>query len=280
MGLLRRLFGASESREVTPRRPPAVVDYPASRRAEPEVDVSFPPRPPGDPVYIPGGQGEATIVGATYYQDAYKGLAHGATKLELRCQPDNPYDRNAVAVVVNERKIGYLSSHMAEGYQPLIRRLEGEGPVVASGVLIDDGSGRTAKIELPCDERLAVWVNTDPQDRHRVGFEMTRIRLKRQGNYQAELKTLLAGHDRREVPALIESFETLKGKYQGQIGLRFTVNGVEFGLIPAQFRGQAEQLFAEVEGRGAQTHSVRIYRFDDDGDLTSSLDYYPQPSAV
>jgi hypothetical protein len=279
MGLLQRVFGVSESTEGTPRRQPGGIATSPQPRAEPDADMPLAPRPPGDPVHIPGGYGRANVVGVTYYQDAFQGLALGATRLELRCQPDNPFDSNAVAVVVDERKIGYLSAHMAEGYQPLIRRLEREGPVVADGFVVNDGQGRAAEIELPRDERLAVWVNTEPQDRHLVGFKMFRIWLKRQGQYQAELKALLGGHSRRELSALIESFDTSTGKYKGQIGLRFTVNGLEFGLIPAQFRNQAEELFAHVEGQGPQTHPVWITRSDDEGGLSSRLDYYPRPAA-
>ncbi len=66
--------------------------------------------------------------------------ARGALKLSLRREPDNPYDRNAVAVLDQEgRQIGYLSRQVASTVAPRLDR----GEVVHAELRAVTGGGLT-----------------------------------------------------------------------------------------------------------------------------------------
>ena len=135
--------------------------------------------------------------------------------------------------------------------------------------------GLGAEVDLPNSERLQVWADTDPDLRHRVGFdgERLRVRVKRQREYQAQLIALADGQEQKSVSALIEAFMTSSGKYRGETALRFSAGGVEFGTIPAQWRHLSEPLFEAVEEHGPVVNDVWIYHRD--GEAFAFLDYYP-----
>lgn len=69
------------------------------------------------------GNGEFSfeIVGESHYQDALEAICGGKTKnsIERYCvayllpEPDNPYDRNAVAVYINGLQVGYIDRQSA-----------------------------------------------------------------------------------------------------------------------------------------------------------------------
>ena len=54
----------------------------------------------------------------------YRGLA------QLVPEPENPHDSNAIAVIVNERRVGYIARTKA----PRLRRLIGDGTTVSCTV--------------------------------------------------------------------------------------------------------------------------------------------------
>ncbi len=97
--MFRRLFGSKETRKVLPA-----------------VDVGT-------------GDFNQAIVGEASYQDELRRIAGGRTergeRVEFRVvlvpEPNNKYDRNAVAVYADSGGvIGYLSREDAEEYQPTI----------------------------------------------------------------------------------------------------------------------------------------------------------------
>ncbi len=75
------------------------------------------------------------VVGESHYQPALAALMDrwrsrpGQTQVlalaELRREPTNPYDPNAIEVLIDEVLVGYLSRWEAESYQSLLRRMEG-----------------------------------------------------------------------------------------------------------------------------------------------------------
>lgn len=76
------------------------------------------------------------IVGESHYQDTLKQLAatHGEAPLlaHLVPEPFNPYDRHAVAVVIDGQRVGYISRDQAAEYQPVLTNLARRGsPLVA-----------------------------------------------------------------------------------------------------------------------------------------------------
>ncbi len=109
------------------------------------------------------------VVGESNYQDALWAVAGAPRGTEVRTkvfavlvpEPQNSYDRNAVAVFVNNsNKVGYLSRDDAAAYQPILRRhrqLVACDALIAGGGPGDDGRMRMLGIflELPEPEELA-----------------------------------------------------------------------------------------------------------------------------
>ena len=69
---------------------------------------------------LPGGD-VTDVVGESHYQEALETICGGKTEeaVDKACwaflqpEPDNPFDRNAVAVYINGLKVGYLSRDLA-----------------------------------------------------------------------------------------------------------------------------------------------------------------------
>ena len=236
----------------------------------------LPARVPGRPVTIPSGYRAYRVVGVSFHRNALSAQPLGRTLLDLRADPENPHGGgDTVAVACGDQRIGYLSSHMSQGYGPIVRQLEAEGPVSCSGWITHTEYGLGAEVALPDSERLQVWADTDAAKRHRVGFERLRIRVKRQRDYQSQLIALADGQPQKLVSALIEPFATPSGRYRGEMALRFTAGDIEFGSLPTQWRHLAEPLFEAVEAHGFVVNDVWIYHRD--GEAFAFLDYYPEP---
>jgi hypothetical protein len=79
---------------------------------------------------LPGGR-TVDVVGESHYQEALELITGGKTEeahdlekwASLIREPDNPYDRNAVAVYIDGRKVGYLSRDDAPQYGVLLDEL-------------------------------------------------------------------------------------------------------------------------------------------------------------
>lgn len=66
---------------------------------------------------------EVPVVGETYHADAIRKAEQSTDRepiAELIPQPDNPHDRNAVAVNVNDFHVGYVSRQIARAVQPAL----------------------------------------------------------------------------------------------------------------------------------------------------------------
>lgn len=79
---------------------------------------------------LPGGR-TVDVVGESHYQEALELITGGKTEeahdlekwASLIREADNPYDRNAVAVYIDGRKVGYLSRDDAPQYGVLLDEL-------------------------------------------------------------------------------------------------------------------------------------------------------------
>lgn len=111
-------------------------------------------------------------------------------------------------------------------------------------------------------ERLRRWLKT-PEAVVGARF-VPRIEikawLKRLGDYQEELESLLAGAEQTEARIRLSLEETETGKYRGERFIRATVLDRTIGLVPAQYRKEEPQLFAAVES-GTTTARARIIRY-------------------
>lgn len=74
---------------------------------------------------------DVRIVGEASYVPAIAGVfkRYGRSEFEimLHAQPQNRYDRNAVAVTVDGQLVGYLGRATAEQWQPMVLAAESEG---------------------------------------------------------------------------------------------------------------------------------------------------------
>jgi HIRAN domain len=128
MGLLRRLFGIADSPA------PAAIS-------------------------LPGGDNIVQVVGESHYQ-ANLTWACGGTNpsgpnrarvvAELRAEPTNRYDPNAVVVLVGNRVVGYLARDEAAEYQPVLLGWAGPATCEAriKGGFAMDGRKRFASLGI------------------------------------------------------------------------------------------------------------------------------------
>jgi hypothetical protein len=78
----------------------------------------------------------------------------------LAAEPDNPYDANAVAVWIQDLKVGYLSREDARRYRPGPLALEQQHgrPIALAGVIAGGG------MRADGPGRLGVFLEHDPAD--------------------------------------------------------------------------------------------------------------------
>ena len=125
MGFLRALFGGS-----TPKPGPV------------EVDAWLLEAPP---------DAELMVVGESHYQPALMKVAGGKTddgaanpdqKAALIPEPNNPYDKNAVAIGIDGLLVGYLARADAIAYAPVVRFAASHGRVITARARITGGWDR------------------------------------------------------------------------------------------------------------------------------------------
>lgn len=82
------------------------------------------------------GEEDIYVVGESHYQDALRDLVKREKRLNPNCdphrieimaalvpEPTNKYDRNAIQVQIDGRRVGYLSREDAIAYRPTVRKL-------------------------------------------------------------------------------------------------------------------------------------------------------------
>jgi hypothetical protein len=87
-----------------------------------------------EPVLLPGGKA-VQVVGESYYQEALDAICGGKCEegdqlmcqAELRPEPDNEYDKRAVGIYVDGRKVGHLSRADAKARQAKLLALRAQG---------------------------------------------------------------------------------------------------------------------------------------------------------
>ncbi|HTX67826.1 MAG TPA: HIRAN domain-containing protein [Thermoleophilia bacterium] len=124
-------LAAAEPAATEPPAGPAAAREPAAA-----AEAAAPAGPASEPtdqvrdVLVPGGD-IVEVVGTAPYQEALETVAGGSAGsapdvekwAHLIPEPDNPWDRNAVAVYIDGRKVGYLPRESAGAYASLLGRL-------------------------------------------------------------------------------------------------------------------------------------------------------------
>ena len=187
------------------------------------------------------------VAGVSHHQDGFRGTAPGPSLFELKPEPRNKHDGNAVKVMLNRRLIGYLSSKMAPDYQPLVAQLRDEGDVFTEGEVEQWSGGLGALLHLPRADRLALWAAVPPEQRDKVALRAERFRLKSVKDYAAGIEALVGARRVTPVEVTAQPYTVERGKYKGQLGLSFWVGATPVGLLGPNARTEADTVFQWVE---------------------------------
>ena len=121
-------------------------------RRTPDAATAQPPiEPPPARLTLYEGPG-IDVVGEFYYQDALEAICGRPCSqgymldviAELRREPNNPHDRNAVAVIIDGRKVGHLSREDAPLFHRAVDRATREHGVATCRAQIRGGWDRGA----------------------------------------------------------------------------------------------------------------------------------------
>lgn len=156
MNWLKKIFGPHPSAAAP--RPPSV---------EPAKTVTPKPKPTGVPATVNLVQEEMydfEVVGESSYQAALRAIVGPETDdghslvvdVWLICETNNPHDRNAVAVVVQERKVGYLPRRDAAEYRRELREVTGSIPSARTKGMIVGGG-----LKKKTGERMHLGIRID-----------------------------------------------------------------------------------------------------------------------
>jgi hypothetical protein len=99
-----------------------------------------------EPLLLPGGK-TVQVVGESHYQDALDAICGGKCaegyqlmcQAELRPEPNNAYDKRAVGVYVDARKVGHLGREDAKQRQSALLALRSQGKLPMCGALVSGG---------------------------------------------------------------------------------------------------------------------------------------------
>ena len=178
MGFLRRLMGrSSEAPKVLAWPPPGpITTWPAKDHSfggEIQVELLDPP----------ADGGTVEVAGESAHQGTLQALARGFGvngpvvrdhKAVLLPEPDNPYDPNAIKVVIYASDqpwgtVGYLGRTDAVAYRPIVDRLAALGWLVGcraslkGGQLRDSGGRNFIGVTLYLDTPKAIMADVDAE---------------------------------------------------------------------------------------------------------------------
>lgn len=215
-------------------------------------------------VHLVGKQSLLVVGGEYVSKDADKVPLGTDFKVELRREPSNRHDKNAVMVLHKGRKIGYFSAGRAEKYAPLIdiaSRSSSRVTATATAEVAGDGVPNT-NVYVPSVYELALQLGDDARHIAAASKPPVEATLKQLGKYQDRLDCVLDGLPEREVQASMVLRKTQSGKYVGKNLIAFVFQSEDIGLLPAQFRESHEEFFESVES-GITSCLVLVRRYED-----------------
>ena len=126
------------------------------------------PRTSSDATLYPGTE-TLEVVGESHYQETLWALVGGTRAERVRHEtiallvpePDNPYDRNAIQVLIDGQLVGYLGREDAAAYRPgLLRLMQSsvDGNVALKAAICGGGQRPDGR------GRLGVFLDHDPAD--------------------------------------------------------------------------------------------------------------------
>jgi hypothetical protein len=223
------------------------------------------PQPaPGRILHVSGTR-DVFVVGGEYVaKDSQRVPTSSGFTVELRREPANSHDKNAVMVLYRGRKIGYFSASRAADYASLLDIAGRSGQTVQATATAQKTSHGdvNSSVMMPTVYELAVQLGPAASriaDANKPPIQAT---LKQLSKFQDQLKLALAGMEQREIKATVVVGTTPAGKYKGQNMVTFFFQGEEIGVLPAQYRDSHQEFFQAAES-GKTTCMVLIRQYDE-----------------
>lgn len=207
------------------------------------------------------------VVGGEYVPKESQRVPTGVElTVELRREPKNPHDRNAIAVLHNGRKIGYVSADRAVDYAPLIDIANKDGQSVQAAAIAhkEQLGGVHTIVAMPTVYEVAVQLGPAASRIAEANKPPIEAPLKRFGQYREQLIRALAGMDQRQIKADVVLGPTPSGKYKGQNMVKFFFQGEEIGVLPAQYREAHLEFFLAAESGKTTCKVVVNRRYDEE----------------
>ncbi|WP_324644847.1 HIRAN domain-containing protein [Pseudarthrobacter sp. LT1] len=215
-------------------------------------------------LHIKGHNDVVVVAGEYYSKDSQRVPIGQQFTVELRREPKNAHDGNAIMVLHMGRQIGYFSAFKAERYAQLLDIAARQGQTIqaTAGAQKTAHGDKITNVQMPSVYELAVQLGPAADHVAAANKPPVEATFKQLAKYQDQLKGVLAGMPQREVKASIVLRETPSGKYKGKNLVSFMYQGEEIGVLPAQYR-ESHQEFFEAAESGVTKCMVLIRHYDE-----------------
>ncbi|WP_373068804.1 HIRAN domain-containing protein [Gemmatimonas sp.] len=203
---------------------------------------------------VPIGPRGCPIAWTNLNQSAFDGFTVGPVILELRPEPDNKYNSEAIAVYLpNWAKVGYLPNWILDEYAKGFRQLTAEGSVVITGSLHQREGEWDAELSLMEPEYFYRWVAASPENRAAMPTRMFKLKLAGTSECRDVIADALGRSTaQKEVPVTIHSIPTSSGKYKGQPRLDFFHRDRKLGHLLPTRQDQIPDIFQAAADGGME----------------------------
>jgi len=189
---------------------------------------------------LPAGQSQA-VVGESHYQPALRAAAGGrkaqdwddhiTVEAQLVPEPNNKFDRNAVAVLVNGRKVGYLPAEIAGDYQPVLVGLLRRGLFGTCKGAIVGGGSRSYGIWLMVAEPEVISFFLEAPAHVQPVVGSSQVTVTGEEAYQDTLRSLNGPGESARHLATLHPSVVAKGKYAGSSTAEIRIENRPVGAL-------------------------------------------------
>lgn len=198
--------------------------------------------------------GRSTVVGEQFHikdiefaigerADEVKPVGQWGKSLEIkatiRLDSRNPYDSNAVAVLLGNRVVGYIPSDKTLAWRKLLKPLEARGEYASAvAAIYSSDSSNSYAVVLSCDPSIPGGVNEFPG-----GTLLAAERQVSVSGEEAVQETLANYGEQTFVYATLSTGLIPKGKYKDTPTIYAAVDGQQVGYVSAM---QSERYLSYV----------------------------------
>ena len=259
MGFWSRIFGRATVDATSPRT--------QATEGSGVVQPSVAFRPTGRPsnlkdYALPTGMGQA-VVGESHYQSALRSAAGGRSVqmdgtnwdqaipvlARLVPEPSNKFDRNAVAVEVGGRKVGYIPAERAADFQRVLLQLESRGLAATCPGSITGGGGRHYGIFLRLADPATIDLFLSAPPNVSPTAATHTVTVTGEESHQDVLAGLDTGTSRMSLATLHPSV-VQKGKYAGEFTAEVRMQGERVGALTGPMGKRYQPLIDRAQRTG------------------------------